>query len=89
MPLTSESNLLVESMTVLSVNKLRIRVWKQEIDDVKVNRAPLHVVQRKLILSRGVTMDGVAKAFIEVPDVNAVEVTDSIGNGIVIYSNWP
>ena len=88
--MTSESTLLVESMTVLAIGKIRIRVWKQETDDVRVNRTPLHDVHRKLIMSdTGSTMAGVAKAFLEVPEVNAVEVTDSIGNGIVIYRDWP
>ncbi len=88
--MTAESDLLIESMTVLSVNKLRVRVWKQETDDLKVDRRPLHDVHRKLIMSStGITMAGVAKAFIDVEDVNAVEVTDSIGNGLVVYKNWP
>lgn len=55
-------------------------IYKQFINDKNLNMIPLSVDPREHIAEL---------VLIRVSDINAIEVVDAAGDGIVIYPEWP
>lgn len=91
-------NKYIESITQLEVwnTGLRIRVWRQENDlspdtllqteaelqDALIQGISLSVVNRR-------NREVIANILFEIDRVNAVEVKNDAGNGVVMYKDWP
>lgn len=82
----------VESMTRIKLGCYTIRVWR--------DRTELPVYERyddddlnEIVRSFGPVIDYdksiLLKTLSSVPGVNAVELIDRDGNGVVIYPSWP
>lgn len=84
---------LWESMTSLQVGEFAIRVWRQE------GNLTVRDIQNQDLFGVSFDMDRnakewtdpvvIAESFLIIPRVNAVEVIDEDGDGIVAYKDWP
>lgn len=87
------SDLTYESMTVLDVGPFRVRIWRTEENAGPYNRDDLFNVKTKLKLDKSLPVilgpDDLIAAFVAVPRVSAVEVTNENGLGVVAYVEWP
>ena len=83
-------NILVESMHKIDTPLYNIRVWVQEED---VESQDCGYIKNKVIelynKKRWHIHGHLAKEILEFNDVNAVEVLDKGGFGIILYKNWP
>lgn len=86
----------IESVTSLKVHisGLEVRVWREESDyDYRTSpiaQDDLHeALIEKLTNENAGNRKAIADILFEVERVNAVEVKDKEGNGIVLYKNWP
>ena len=85
----------VESMTKLRFSPWRVRVWRTEVsvedyyhnDDLEA--AVLEMAAIKAKHRQEVRVSDLAKCLLSLDRVNAVEVVDEKGNGIVLYREWP
>lgn len=80
-------NILAESMTKLHWRGLAIRVWREEtsIESAPDNKDLVEAVEN----SPSKLGNELAASILRVDRVNAVEILDSNGNGIVLYRDWP
>lgn len=80
--------ILRESMTKVQTSRFTVRVWREEPSQLAVADNKDMVA---LIREVGEDLCGVALAekIIKIDRVNAVEVLDGMGNGEVIYKDWP
>ena len=86
---------IIESMTTIHAGEWLIRIWREE----EAAPPPLEgypnqdlqaMAMSKTYGSKEMpTCFMVAEALAELPRVNAVEVKDAFGNGVVIYTDWP
>lgn len=80
-------NLLRESMTKLVTTGFTVRVWRQEELDGEINNADLwNAVDATVGVRKA---DAIAQIFINLPRVNAVEVLNSLQEGVIFYKDWP
>lgn len=78
-----------ESITPISVGFLRARVWRHEPNGLAPRLSMIESVRAILMGSGNRVVEEMAEAILHLPDVNAVEVTDPTGNGVVFYADWP
>lgn len=86
----------IESMTTIKVDFLKIRVWREQTeiqdyyDNTDIQAFVNEIVQREFPYPVGqCDIEEISTKLAELPNVNAVEVKDKCGNGVVIYTNWP
>lgn len=80
---------LRESMTKFRLPDRTIRIWRQEQDAHQYSPVRPVVLQQAVCTSADTTIDDMALALVKLPGVNAVEVVDLDGNGVVLYADWP
>lgn len=84
--------ILVESMTRVPGaglrNEFTIRVWRQEKAGFQMNHEHFRYRIRTAIEGKKVREE-IADAILAVDSVNAVEVVDIYGDGLVYYKDWP
>ena len=90
---------LIESMTKLQFPEYTVRVWREEAnaDTLKNSRNEVIVLVKGLFGHIGDNFGSVAdkdcyqvaKRILRLDNVNAVEVVDDAGAGVVLYKNWP
>lgn len=78
---------LRESITGFTVPGCMIRIWRQEELEGPINTSELAETVRKMSKVRD--LNELAKMIADLPGVNAVEVKDIYGSGIVLYNDWP
>lgn len=82
----------IESMTRFKLPGLTIRIWREENDNVADPNTfdkPLDLQEALDKLDLEKSFYEMAKKLLELAKVNAVEILDPAGDGIVIYKNWP
>lgn len=78
---------IIESMTKIQVGSKIIRVWRNEPAlQASYNNSDLINLCHEL---SGFPIDSVASVLAEAPRVNAVEVLNEDGSGVLIYPAWP
>ncbi len=85
---------LIESMTKIVFQNCKIRMWKQEKEYSFQELANENLLKGKAeeafksmgYLNKGEIAISLLKS---IENVNAIEVVDHSGNGVVLYSNWP
>lgn len=77
---------LRESMTPLKYGIYSVRIWRQEELTGPIDNYDLIDALGKYEVASG---QDLADLLIELPRVNAVEVLDPKGVGVVLYQNWP
>lgn len=88
-----------ESMTKVVYSRrpweqLIIRVWRNEIDEIgeeemqTKNNAEIHEALMKLNLINHSKKE-IAEWLLQIDRMNAVEVLDHTGFGVVLYKDWP
>jgi hypothetical protein len=85
----TDNPVLIESIRRYSVGSWFVRVWRQQ-DKVTFGDSQPDV--EKMIYWAGKeAWEGkeLAENILELPNVNAVEVVDMYGAGVVLYKNWP
>ena len=83
------SNLLYESIKAYECRKWNIRVWRQE-KELDVLRNDYEILEVLLVLERNMaSRKAIVLALLDVDGVNAVEVKDDGGAGVVVYNGWP
>jgi hypothetical protein len=85
--------ILIESMTLFEFDGYKIRCWRQEKKayDEKIEtetKIELGTVLEPLE-GKKLTMFQIAVALLDVERMNAVEVLNQMGQGCVLYKNWP
>jgi hypothetical protein len=78
--------ILIESMHKLDIGPYAVRIWREE--PVGYVWSPEDAVELPSFESPYVRTE-IAAALLELPRVNAVEVLDRRGHGVVFYRNWP
>lgn len=86
---------LIESMTKLQIHELTIRCWRQELEEPDDNANDL--IRQELIriynndFSDGqeMTYTEFAKKLLEIDRMNAVEIVNDEGDGVVLYKLNP
>jgi hypothetical protein len=77
---------LRESMTPIKYGIYSVRIWRQEeLSGPIDNQDLINVASQYEIAS----CQDLADLLIDLPRVNAVEVLDVKGFGVVLYNNWP
>lgn len=83
---------LAESMTRIQWagpnNEFTIRVWRQENAQWEINHEELRFIVRTRI-EKLPTKSLIAVSILAMDNVNAVEVIDRNGDGLVLYDGWP
>jgi hypothetical protein len=77
---------LRESMTPLKYGIYSVRIWRQEELTGSFDNQDLIDAAAQYEIASG---QDLADLLIELPRVNAVEVLDPKGFGVVLYQNWP
>ena len=81
---------LIESMHKFSFGEYSIRVWREEPPDYEWSEDDVSQFNGGLPLSDiPYSKTQIAAGILALPKVNAVEVLDREGNGVVFYNNWP
>lgn len=80
--------LLRESMTRVSTNRFVVRVWRQEKISGFANRCALRLRVSEIARRDDCALE-IAKKVIKLKGVNAVEVLNAVGDGELLYANWP
>jgi hypothetical protein len=85
-----------ESMTKLYLHDLTIRAWRQETEPESTETnyskevADLLVEKYESIPEESpVSFSDIAKIFLEIERMNAIEIVNSQGDGVVVYKDWP
>lgn len=78
---------LIESISQFKIREFDIRVWREESDFYAHMKKSISDELRNSV--NVITMREIACELIQLPNVNAVEVKDQSGNGIVVYADWP
>lgn len=65
----------------------KARIWREEGE--QVGEKTCLIQSTKEILGMRISLSDMAECIIHLPRVNAVEVTDPTGNGVVLYADWP
>lgn len=68
-------------------HKLYVRVWRAE--DKIQDEYDTNDIQALVYSQKHWTSSSLAKALLQLSRVNAVEVKDAFGNGVVLYKEWP
>lgn len=78
---------VIESMTTICVGRYTIRVWRaeNEVLDHYDNPDLLDKAYQLGAASQAALAEGIG----QMPRVNAVEVKDEGGDGVVLYHEWP
>ena len=89
--LSPASAILCESMTALEFNGLKIRCWREEdMSYFRPDEPKIEIETLLMTFKEGIAPKDIALTLLNYIDrMNAVEVTNSFGNGIVLYSSWP
>lgn len=83
---------VIESMTTIKIARLTIRVWRdeEEVAEFYPNADLATAAAEYWRKDMGnPTRAGLARLIAAMPRVNAVEVKDGDGEGIVCYVQWP
>lgn len=91
-------DILIESMTKVIFPPYTIRCWRQEdrysdavkaktLEEIYLALKKINGMRYKIFPGDGVAF--VAKELIKMDRMNAVEVIEDDGNGVVLYKNWP
>jgi hypothetical protein len=79
---------IIESMTRVTLpNKMYIRVWRQE-NELKATYDN-NDIHRLCKLNTYMSPEQLAEKVCTLPRINAVEVLDADGSGLLIYPDWP
>lgn len=80
----------VESMTTVKLYSHVVRVWREE-KEVKTEYENTDIMRfiLELAVVPAITGKAIAERVIAMPRVTAVEVINHLGNGTVIYKEWP
>lgn len=82
--------ILVESMTQLSVEHWKIRIWREETGDDPVDHDALKKEVASLYVPADTGVQFARKVMAGIDLVNAIEVIHNLnGNGAVLYKDWP
>lgn len=87
-----EMSIYIESMTKFSLPGLKIRIWREEKEtpeDPGTFDKPYDLQEAMDRLDVHKSFYEMAKELLEIERVNAVEILDPAGDGIVIYKDWP
>jgi len=89
--MTKSQSILCESMTALEFNGLKIRCWREEdMSYFRPDETKIEIDTLIRTFKADITLKDIALTLLNYIDrMNAVEVTNSFGNGIVLYSSWP
>ena len=84
----------IESMTRVAVDGLVVRVWREEesIQETYENSDIAEEVRRicgAYYEASEASRKDIVAALVDLPRINAVEVTNVNGDGVVVYVNWP
>lgn len=89
-------NIYIESMTKLVIQELTIRAWREEIKPESVDLDWSKEVTELITIAYDeipegevVSFSDIANKFLAIDRMNAIEVLDPEGNGVVLYKNWP
>lgn len=80
-------NLLRESMTRVETPLFVMRIWRQETIGEEINNRD--ILKYISSLSNMTLPTAISALLMQFPRVNAVEVVDKNGIGIVDYKDWP
>lgn len=81
---------ILESMTKVYLDDgTVVRVWRQEPLEYEPSESTNNSLKDLVFTLEGMPPRKMADVLISQPDINAVEVLDDNGNGIVLYSEWP
>ena len=79
---------VIESMTRVPLSGGRVvRVWREEQGLTK--EYDTGDIQGCVIMNSALPQNKLVEAVLKLPRINAVEVIDMRGNGVVYYSDWP
>lgn len=89
--MTKDQSILCESMTAIEFNGLKIRCWREEdMSYFRPDETKIEIDTLIRTFKADIAPKDVALTLLNyIARMNAVEVTNSFGNGIVLYSNWP
>lgn len=86
-------NLLLESMTPVTVGPYSVRLWREEMLPLLDDKRHAFDKSEIMRVANGLSGDEgplkIARTFIALPRMNAVEVLDPERHGIVLYRDWP
>lgn len=79
---------VIESMTRVPLSGGRVvRVWREEASLLK--EYDTGDIQGCIILNSTLPQNKLVDAIMKLPRINAIEVIDIKGNGVVYYAEWP
>lgn len=85
-----QDRIYIESMTkVTDIEKnLAVRCWRHELNkDYNPTSNKREITE--VLAQEYPTAYAAAEAVLEIDRMNAVEILDSDGNGVVLYKDWP
>ena len=83
-------NVLVESMTKIVRGLYTIRIWREEKEYFSLIETTKDLNNKfEMIWFDDIKISTLSRALLEIDKVNAVEVLDKDGAGIVYYKDWP
>lgn len=81
-------NILFESMTRINCNGLIIRVWRHEPSGKQTDDKGLSYRVMQIVNEAQAKEDAIEQ-ILGLPYVNAVELLNSQGDGLIGYRDWP
>lgn len=79
---------VIESMTRIPLSGGRVvRVWREESSLSK--EYDTGDIQGCVVLNSTLPQNKLVEAILRLPRINAIEVIDMKGNGVVYYTDWP
>lgn len=93
MPGRDKKQQLFERMERVVCDWITVRTWREMTFEELQSDAFIIRSREEIVASLGAarhnTLVSIAQAILELPHMNAVEVLDLAGNGIVVYADWP
>lgn len=86
------NDILTESITKVIAGSLNIRVWRQEENgDIETSQKQVKEIVLNYIMNNAIfSLYSVALSLIPlISRINAIEITNKDGAGVVLYINWP
>lgn len=82
---------VIESMTIVEILGLRVRVWRDEevLQNTYDNSDIVRKVQSFPITGIATDKVGIVRTVLQMDRVTAIEITDERGVGPVVYREWP
>ena len=93
MPGRDNKQQLFERMERIEYAFMIVRTWREMTLEQCESEASIIHSRAEIVARIGSTrhdsLVSIAQAVLELPHMNAVEVLDLAGNGIVVYADWP